>query len=52
MAPLSYRDFGDAVRYEGPFDFHTEDELPKLLDKLNSIKASGGNEKPKTAHCV
>lgn len=37
-----YRDIKDKVRYEGPFDFHEEDELPELLVKLTEIEADGG----------
>ena len=39
-----YRDFGDKKRYEGPFDFCGEDELPGLLAKLRKIKAYGGDK--------
>lgn len=38
-----YRDFGDRKRYEGPYDFHTEDELPDLMEKLKDIRADGGH---------
>lgn len=38
----SYRDFGDKVQYEGPFNFQNEEELPKLAQKLRGIKADGG----------
>lgn len=30
------------MQHEGPYDFHTESEMSKLLGKLNGIKASGG----------
>ncbi|CAM9131372.1 unnamed protein product [Ectocarpus fasciculatus] len=45
VAFVGYRDFGDRVQYES-FDFHKEHELPKLLAKLNKIKAYGGNDFP------
>lgn len=38
----SYRDFGDKVQYEGPFNFQNEEDLPKLAQKLRGIKADGG----------
>lgn len=39
----SYRDFNDYVNsYEGPYDFHSEAELPQLEAKLRDIKAGGG----------
>ena len=44
-----YRDFGDKRRYEGPYDFCGEDELPGLLAKLRNIRAYGG--KPGTVVC-
>ena len=37
-----YRDFGDKVQYEGPFNFHSEEDLPRLVKKLEDIKADGG----------
>ena len=37
-----YRDFGDKVQYEGPYDFHSEVEMSKLLSKLKHIRAKGG----------
>ncbi|CAN0020887.1 unnamed protein product [Scytosiphon promiscuus] len=46
VAFVGYRDFGDKRQYEGPIDFHKEDELPKLLAKLKKIKAYGGNDIP------
>lgn len=39
-----YRDFGDKVQYEGPYDFHTEAEMSILLDKLKHIRAKGGDQ--------
>ena len=36
-----YRDFGDKRRYEGPYDFCGEDELPELLAKIRNIRAYG-----------
>ena len=33
------------MRCEGPYDFHTEEEVPKLLSKLALIKARGGRPK-------
>lgn len=38
----SYRDFGYTTRYEGPYDFHTEEELPALLAKIKTISTSAG----------
>ncbi|CAM9496542.1 unnamed protein product [Hapterophycus canaliculatus] len=46
VAFVGYRDYGDKVRYEGPYDFHTEAEMPKLLHKLKNIKAVGGLDVP------
>ncbi|CAM9867934.1 unnamed protein product [Ectocarpus sp. 4 AP-2014] len=46
VAFVGYRDFGDKVRCEGPYDFHTEDKIPQLLDKLQHIKATGGKDVP------
>ena len=40
-----YRDFGDNKRFEGPFDFCGEDELPGLLAKLRKIIAYGGKNR-------
>ena len=40
-----YRDFGDKKRFEGPFDFCREDELPGLLAKLRKIRAYGGKNR-------
>lgn len=39
-----YRDFGDKVQYEGPYDFHTEVDMSKLLNKLKHIRATGGKK--------
>lgn len=30
------------MQYEGPYDFHTETEMSKLLSKLQHIRAKGG----------
>lgn len=39
----SYRDYDGWVKqYEGPYDFHSEEELPELEKKLRDIKAGGG----------
>lgn len=43
----SYRDYGrdghvKSNQYEGPYDFHSEDELPELEAKLEKISAGGG----------
>lgn len=43
--PRRYRDFGDAKRFEGPFDFCGEAELPGLLAKLKKIRAYGGDDR-------
>eukprot|EP00903_Cladosiphon_okamuranus_P013851 g12888.t1 len=43
---VGYRDFGDNVQYEGPYDFHTEAEMPELLNKLKHIRAKGGCDVP------
>lgn len=43
----SYRDYGDKMQYEGPFNFQSEEELPKLAQKLKDIKADGGKKKIK-----
>lgn len=41
----SYRDYGGRVKqYEGPYDFHSEEELPELERKLRDIKAGGGTK--------
>ncbi|CAM9481056.1 unnamed protein product [Pylaiella littoralis] len=45
VAFVGYRDFGDRVQYER-FDFHTEEEVPKLLAKLQTIEAYGGQDVP------
>eukprot|EP00752_Nemacystus_decipiens_P005758 g5207.t1 len=46
VAFVGYRDFGDKVQYEGPYDFHTEADMPKLLSKLKHIRAKGGHDVP------
>ncbi|CAM9102277.1 unnamed protein product [Ectocarpus fasciculatus] len=46
VAFIGYRDHGDRARFEGPYDFHTEDEMPQLHDKLKGIKATGGKDVP------
>ncbi|CAN0020957.1 unnamed protein product [Scytosiphon promiscuus] len=45
VAFVGYRDYGDRVRYEGPYDFHTEAEMPNLLNNLKDIKAVGGKDR-------
>lgn len=43
VAAGSYRDFdGYVEQYEGPYDFHSEEELPQLEAKLKGIRAGGG----------
>lgn len=38
-----YRDFeGHDNQYEGPYDFHSEEQLPQLEAKLKKIRAGGG----------
>ena len=32
-------------QYEGPYDFHSEEELPQLEKKLREIKAGGGTKR-------
>lgn len=42
----SYRDYDGFVnQYEGPYDFHSEEELPELEKKLRDIKAGGGTKR-------
>ncbi|CAM9127088.1 unnamed protein product [Scytosiphon promiscuus] len=43
VAYIGYRDFRDNKRhFEGPYDFHSEEELPQLEAKLSGIRAGGG----------
>lgn len=47
----SYRDYGGcgqvkSNQYEGPYDFHSEEELPELEAKLKKITAGGGTFLP------
>ncbi|CBJ25694.1 ATP-binding region, ATPase-like [Ectocarpus siliculosus] len=43
VAFVGYRDFeGHDNQYEGPYDFHSEEQLPQLEAKLKKISAGGG----------
>ncbi|CAM9362022.1 unnamed protein product [Ectocarpus fasciculatus] len=43
VAFVGYRDFeGHDNQYEGPYDFHSEEQLPQLEAKLKKIRAGGG----------